>query len=392
MRKWTIPILLALAAIASVARGGAPDVTALAAKFRDVCAKKTADANAAYFAAMAAYDKADKAGNAAEAQKHFDAAQEAMTIAGKDGWLFFAGEVRHVASSRFWGADAARVNRGGSEKLADPLPAILDYNEQCDKLGIKLIFLPVPPKAFIYPDKLLDGVPLDAAGVPPRLDVFHQEFYKLLRDKGVTVLDLTDEFLAARAKKPDGEGSERMCCMQDTHWSGSACVLAARKVASLVKNADWPAKFSHQKYEADWQSVEISGDLWRNLPKAKQPPREKLPLRLVGVKGAAGLTPVAPDANSPVILMGDSHTLVFNLGQELHATGAGLLDQLVHEFGVCIELVGTRGSGARPVRINLYRKQKALPNYLSGKKLLIWCLTARELTESPWGDVPITRN
>lgn len=356
-----------------------------ASDFRDVCGKRFADANAAFAVAMAASDKADKAGDAAAAEKHRAAAMAAMTVVGKDGWLFLAGELRHVSAGKFWGEDAVKVNRGGSDKLADPLPAIVNYHESCRKLGITLVFVPVPPRAIIYPDKLSDAVKLNDKNLPPRLDAVHQEFYKLLRDKGVNVLDLTDKFIAARDAEDDSQGSEKMCCMTDTHWTGSACVLAAQKIAALVKDAEWVGTLKRDKKPLSWRETQIAGDLWRNLPAAKQPAKETLPLRFVGGK------PIEPDAASPIVLLGDSHTLVFHLGEELHATGAGLPDQLAFEFGVPVDLHGTRGSGARPARINLYRKAAAKADYIAGKKLIIWCLAARELTESSWGDVPVAK-
>jgi len=50
-----------------------------------------------------------------------------------------------------------------------------------------------------------------------------------------------------------------------------------------------------------------------------------------------------------------------------------------------------RGSGATPARINLLRQARANPDYLK-KKLVIWCFTAREFTESNgWQKVPIVK-
>jgi alginate O-acetyltransferase complex protein AlgJ len=102
------------------------------------------------------------------------------------------------------------------------------------------------------------------------------------------------------------------------------------------------------------------------------------------------LNPVQLDRNSPILLMGDSHTLVFHEGGDMHARGAGLPDQLAREFGTPIDLIGVRGSGATPARTTLMRRVRANPNYLKNKKLIIWCFSAREFTESSgWQKVPI---
>ena len=67
-------------------------------------------------------------------------------------------------------------------------------------------------------------------------------------------------------------------------------------------------------------------------------------------------------------------------------------DQLAVELGTPVDLIGVRGSGATPARVSLMRKARGNPDYLSNKKVIIWCLTAREFTESTgWSKVPIRK-
>jgi len=322
----------------------------------------------------------------AECAAKYQAAEAAdtMTVVGKDGWLFLHNELRHVSVGAFWGAAAAKVSRAA--KYADPLPAILDYKASCEKLGIELLVMPVPPKAIVYADKLTDRVRPDAKGAIPRLDTAHQAFYKLLAAKGVAVLDLTDDFLAARA------AGEKVFCKQDTHWSGRACVLAAKRIAERVKGRDWVKAVPRKTYATEEIDVQISGDLRRAM-KAAKPPAESLPLRFVGTKGADGPVPIEPAPAAALLLLGDSHGLVFHMGGDMHAKGAGLVDQMAFELGRPIERVAVKGSGATPSRISLYRKQKRLAGYLATKKLIVWCFAAREFTESSgWRLVPVTRS
>jgi alginate O-acetyltransferase complex protein AlgJ len=88
------------------------------------------------------------------------------------------------------------------------------------------------------------------------------------------------------------------------------------------------------------------------------------------------------DTASPILLLGDSHTLVFHAGADLHGVGAGLADQLAAELGIPVDVIGVCGSGATPARKNLMRRIQADPAYLTGKKVVIWCFAAREFTES----------
>lgn len=312
-------------------------------------------------------------------------AGNAMTLAGSDGWLFLANELRHVGVGRFWGASAAAVSQATKPQDADPLPAILDFKRQLDALKIELILAPVPPKAIIYPDKVADTVAAPAADkAPARLDAAHQEFYKLLREKGVNVLDLTDEFLANRLTE-DGP----IYCRQDTHWSGLACNLAAKRIAEIIRQKDWYQAVERTKFEPRVVAVPISGDLWKTLAEGARPEREMLQLRTIRAPGGDA---VAPDRNSPLILLGDSHNLVFQAGGDMHAAGAGLADQLAYELGLAVDLLGVRGSGATPARINLYRRGSAEAGYFARKKLVVWCFSAREFTESQgWRLVPVTK-
>lgn len=309
-----------------------------------------------------------------------DAAQKngSMAVAGKDGWFFLAGELRHLGAGTFWGEAASRVSRATKPGNADPLPAILDFNDQLKKIGVELILVPVPPKAVIYPD-MLPGFTDNSETT--RLDRVHDEFYALLRSKGVRVLDLTGFFIENK-KHPQGA----LYCRQDSHWSGNGCVLAAERIAPEMR--PFLGRSDHTNaFKSDWGTIEINGDL-RQAVTDKNVIREKMSIRKISAAGAGG--PVEPDARSKVILLGDSHNLVFHAGEDMLAVGAGLPDQLAFELGMPVELVAVRGSGATPARINLMRRSQQRKEYWKNKKCVIWCFAAREFTESDgWSLIPI---
>lgn len=307
-----------------------------------------------------------------------------MTVTGRQDWLFLAGELRHIGAGLFWGDTAVKVSQAAKPEYADPLPAIVDFHDQLKKIGVELLVVPVPPKAIIYPDQLTDMITAAANSAPPRLDNSDQAFYELLRQNGIKVLDLTPVFLKFRFH-PDGA----LYCRQDSHWSGNGCVLAARQIADAVRNADWFKSLPQQTFTQEWKTVEITGDLWRGLNDDARP-KERVPLRTVGTFTPAGPQPVKSDPASPVILLGDSHNLIFHAGDDMQARGAGLPDQLALELGLPVDLVAVRGSGATPARINLLRRAQKDPHYWAGKKLVIWCFAAREFTESDgWRKVPL---
>ena len=307
-------------------------------------------------------------------------AKGAMTVSGRGGWLFLAPELRHLGVGPFWGESAAKVSRAMKPDQADPLPAIADFRDQLTAMGIELLIVPVPPKAIVYPDGLLDKISNDPAGRPARLDTALQAFYEQLRLKGIHVLDLTSVFMKNRSN-PEGA----LFCRQDSHWSGAGCVLAAAEIGREISATfnDYPK----QAFTGEWDTIEISGDLWQALGDPK-PPKEQVRIRRVSRAGQRGA--VEPSSQSPVILLGDSHGLVFHGGDDMLARGAGLPDQLALELGFPVELVAVRGSGATPSRINLLRRAQKDPNYWAGKKWVVWCFSAREFTESDgWRKVPI---
>ncbi len=363
-----MPILLHALLVLTAAAGAAADAPP---------PPSVMDATAAFRAQSAAL--AESAGHA-----------QSMTVSGRGGWLFLASELRFLGAGPFWGDAAPAASRAAKPDQADPLPVIADFQEQLAALGVELLLVPVPPKAVIYPEALPEpgeaGTPFDPAHPPTatqvdRRDAALQTFYGHLRLKGIRVLDLTPAFLKARAATGDP-----LYCRQDSHWSGTGCALAAREIAmELFATFHGAPK---QAFTGAWEIAAISGDLWRALPEPR-PARETLRLRRVSRTDSPG-DPVATDPASPVIVLGDSHALVFHGGDDMHARGAGLPDQLAIELGFPVDVVAVRGSGATPARINLLRRAQRNPQFWAGRKWVVWCFAAREFTESDgWRQVPV---
>ena len=297
--------------------------------------------------------------------------QKTTVVSGKDGWFFFAPELRHLSVGQFWGDAAKRVSRASNPEFADPLPAILDFKAQLDKAGIALIFVPIPAKAAIYPEMVSEH-----GTVTARTDKYHLKFYDILREQGVNVLDLTPLFLKNRFTD-----AGPVYCKQDTHWSGQGCVLAAEAIAEAIGTPAWMAEIPKRNIEIETRTTEIMGDLWRELGDEKL---QKEQLQLTYVKEGVGASWRA----SPVVLLGDSHSLVFHAGANMHAQGAGLPDHLAYQLGFPVDVVAVRGSGATPSRLNLYRRR----DNMKGKRVVVWCLSVREFTEGQgWRLVPVIR-
>ncbi len=308
------------------------------------------------------------------------AAENRSVLRGNDGWLFYGPELRSLSVGRFWGTNAVRVSRCSNPANADPLAAILDFDAQVKSVGAELLLVPIPGKAAVYPDKIADFSMVRSGAKQDRVDGTLREFYEQLRRSGVTVLDLTDEMIAHR---DDAGGA--MFCRQDTHFSPRAVAWVAAQIRAAVTNRPWLDTRPGRRYNLQEKEITLNGDLWGLLGDPSLA-KEKVTVQVVTGPDAA---PVGTSRDSPVLLMGDSHTLIYSAGEDLQATGAGLPEHLAAAFGFPVDLIGIRGSGATPARVSLLRRR----DNLAGKKLIVWCFTVREFTESTvgWAKVPVVR-
>jgi alginate O-acetyltransferase complex protein AlgJ len=307
-------------------------------------------------------------------------ATEAVAYQGKDDWLFLVSELRHLARPPV--AQAVPDKPG-----ADSFSSIIDLNKKLHELDVELILLPVPPRASIYADKLLDDVRRDANGRLARIDAGLQAFYQGLEEEGVRILDLTDAFLAARAQ--DDELGP-VCCEQDTHWSPRGVRIAAKAVAAMIKQMDWSDRLDPANlHRTDPTQLTYVGDLVDRIPGHVETTSFATIARVVA--SADSHESVQSDRDSPIILLADSHGLVFSSGEDMHGTGGGIAEQIAYELDATIDVMARRGSGDS-ARRDLARRFLRNPDLPATKKVVIYCFAARTFTESTgWKPVPLKR-
>jgi len=288
-------------------------------------------------------------------------------IRGKAGWLFFTEELRSLGVGRFWGATAANVRRASNPKNADPLPAIVDFNQQLKQAGVRLILAPVPAKAVLHPGMVSELPALQHAGQPPRLDAYNREFYRLLAARGVEGLDVVPTFLSQRVNE-DGF----LCLAQDTHLSPTGRALMARLVARKVAGSGWFSRVPKRNFVTSRTRVEYTGDLWTMLA-VPTFPKTTLTRLTVKERTPRGLVSVAPWRDSPVLLLGDSNA-------------EALADHLAAALGFPTDLICVLGSGASVARRYLAMRT----DNLKGKRVVVWCFSVREFTKGyGWTKVPV---
>ena len=272
-------------------------------------------------------------------------------VEGSDGWRFLPAELRFV------------------DKLTSPdlmtevqpaVEAITDFSEQLKQAGVDLVVVPVPPKV------LVNAVKLNVSSSEEQK--MREGWAGIMNDLstgGVDVIDLLGDYTAAR---------EPMFCQRDTHWSGPGIAAAVARLTPLLQASG--INIGAAAHDKPWVEASINGDLGGGP--------EKVRLRFANALAAQ-------KAKAPVLLLGDSHVLVFHQGGDLHTTGAGLPEQLAEVLDGMPEVLGVRGSGATSSRMTLARTIRSKPDYLTDKKLVVWVFAGREFTEADsWKKFPVT--
>ena len=271
------------------------------------------------------------------------------TVSGRDGMIFSAAELRELGANR--GANSDR-HRGILGTLAA-------YAGRCRAAGVEFVFVPVPPKAIVFPDYVPSAAPIKNR----QYDTYLQGLYKELSKAGVTVLDMTDDLRDDRLTK-----AGPMFPMSDGLWTGLAARSVAGEVFSKVRKNPGIRQWAKDP-------TILSEDVSFGFRS------EMLTLRGVGKKEGTGLVPV-PEApgKSPIVVVGDANALAW------HANGypagykgsprAGFSDQLAVLVGGPVELKASEGTG--------WRNASAQVNPGSGAaKAIVWCFSAIDLLRDP---------
>jgi len=299
----------------------------------------------------------------------------AKAFAGTDGFLFFRQSVAYATAG----------DLGKQKHDRNPLPVIAAFRKLLAAHGVDLLFVPVPTKVEIYPDKAASSPKKDGglerfAGQVA--NPFERKFLADLAAEGVETVDLLPAFLAARAERAKA-GGEPLYQKQDTHWTTHGLELAAKLVAERIHRYPWYKELSAHRHSYRTKDAAFTrhGDLVSRLPEAEKAHYQ--PESLVGHQVlTAKDEPYDDDPDSPVVVLGDSFTGVYELMDCEHA---GISAHLARELGYPVDLVMSYGGGPN-VRQKLLRRGESA---LDSKKLVIWMMTARDLYDFGEGWQPL---
>jgi hypothetical protein len=301
-------------------------------------------------------------------------------VVGHDGFFFFQKEVEMTAGPGFLHRRIAGIRGIEGEPKAgtttDPILAIVDFERQLRARGVHLVFVPVPLKPFIYPERVWPGYPASAG---PAWNRDREAFKSKLAEAGVDLLDVTDDLWHAKSLS-----GESLFLKLDTHWTPRGLSVVADRLAAHVQ--PFIPRPTRNTFATRPEQVTNFGDLLRIL---ELRPTSGLftPQTVEIIQVLEGRALARGDDSSPVLLLGDSFTNIYRRKEMDWGEGAGLGEQLMLRLGVGVQVIAINGGGATAVRETLAQKAVTLRH----KKLVVWACSARDLYDesNAWERVPL---
>jgi hypothetical protein len=280
-------------------------------------------------------------------------------VLGRDGWLFYAPDVRYLVEPF--------PQPTGHATNEDPLSAIVTFRDQLLRRGIRLLVVPMPVKPSVYPDKLTRRVaPGGQSFSSPTVELISR-----LREAGVEVSNLFETFRRLRGKNSPSE-SEPYYLVRDTHWSGKAVSIAAEEVAEQIRGLGWIDSGSTD-YGLKAVMVKRRSDVAQMVKtpgiEEKYPPEDVLCYQVVQETDSK---PYQDDPHSPVLVLGDSFLRIY---QRDEPTAAGFISHLAMKLRRPLASIVNDGGASTLVRQELARRAEIL----QGKRLVIWEFVERDI-------------
>ncbi len=323
-----------------------------------------------------------------------------QVFVGFDGWLFYRPDLDAITGFGPLNPEPFSVMKDPElGKLPETRDVILDYAQQLKERGIDLLIVPVPLKPMVYNEYIN---PQDSRAWLTHPDA--PAFYQLLRNKGIGVLDLTEDFANLRSKKqhvfvrvPDRKDKEAVAqaeaearklkqafLKQDTHWTVDAMRFTAEKVAAHIRE-NYPQALQTAPgpiRAVDGATRYSLGDLvyLMGLPQAgKYFGDEEAFLRFIP-EGTR-------DRQSPIVLLGDSFVNIYDdptlgfddpkvVNEEEKLMGAGFSQNLSLLLQMPLDVYAINAKGSTTVRQEFARRPD---NEVRAKKLVVWVIASRDI-------------
>lgn len=299
------------------------------------------------------------------------------TYVGNEGWLFYQPELAALSGYGPLRKEPFSPMKDPTVgKLRPAKEVILEFQEQLKERGIKLMLVPVPVKATIYPEYITGSIPRESEA-----PLFHPDEGQLhldLKEAGIDVVDLTTALLQLKERK------KQVYLKQDTHWTFDTMQQIAKALAGHVRK-NHPA-LAEKEPEDMITPRAITGRSLGDLVKLLDLPKDSK-LFAPEEQTYVSVPDIGQDANAEVVLMGDSFVNIYDdpaLGFAPEGSTAKLHAGFAAHFslylGRPIDVIAINGGGATDVRRAFARR---LDDEVRAKKLVVWVLSARDLLLTP---------
>jgi hypothetical protein len=293
------------------------------------------------------------------------AAQEPPAVLGliaPDSSLVFRREIEYLLAPD-WDAPGARQS---------PVPAITAFKDYLAARGIDFLFVPIPTKLDIYPERLSAHADSLPGGIA---QPYLRKLIRDLAEARVETVDLLDPFL--KIKGGSEAGKRQLYQRQDTHWSTVGLEAAAQIVSDRLKLYSWSDSIfaDRREYRVRDTLFENLGDIQARLSDSKK--------ALVGPESLLGRQVLERDGrlyedtdSAAVLVLGDSYTGVY---QTVGCRNAGVTAHMAKNLGGPMDLImGWGGGPEAPSKL-----KKRGEEYLDGKRVVVWMMSARDLFVYP---------
>lgn len=276
-------------------------------------------------------------------------------VIGREGWWFYRPGVRFLVEPIEENAD----KKTGFEHA---VLAIVDFRDQLARRGIRLLVVPVPGKASVYPDRLTGRLE-----TPSSLYGHTHRLLEALAINDVETVDLQVSFSNAREA-----GQDALYLVRDTHWTPEGAELAATIVADRLVELDWIER-GETHFETREVVVERPGDVLEMMQASTVEKRfepQRVTCRQV-IDPATG-EPSKDDSASPVLVLGDSFLRIYERDEP---GSAGFVSHLARSLRRPVASIVNDGGASTLVRQQLARQV----HLLEGKRVVVWEYVERDV-------------
>lgn len=309
----------------------------------------------------------------------------AVVLAAAPALLLVPGVRYYFTGLLGWGNATVAVGESGwLFSRAETLPGAVNTSAMLETAaalrtgGAKLVFVSVPAKASVYPNKR-EASAGDALARPAHLAPTMQK----LTESGAAVLDIGPVLHALKS----GENGDTVFRPQSSHWSPRAVEKAAASVAAFVQQQPGYASLPLRPFQPTLTRVSLTApgdDLAAAFDsrhyREAHPPQ---PLHLIRLLDPAG-KPLAADPASPVLLIGGDDVRLYDdpaLTPPPAEVPAG--QQLSAGFAQYLALYLSSPLDVRTASLSTAAAREwlgaASPPDRSAKKFIIWLVPDAEL-------------